>query len=197
MRLKSYLSYSQYSTYLASPRQYQKIYLDGVRLDNKYLDFGKMIADVLENREKEKNENERIACELLEKPEQSELELLVDFYKIPLFGKLDGFNKSKNEIVEYKTGKIEWTQKKVDEHEQLTFYAIMINKKFKIKFEDIKIKLVWLETMEDTDGTMFLTGSKKEFETKRSQKDILKIYSKIKKAWIGIGKLTNDYIKNI
>jgi len=192
MRIKKYLSFSQYSTFLSSPKQYQKLYLDGFKLKTKYLDFGKKIADTLESREQE-DYNTATALKLISKKEHQELELLVDFYKIPLFGKLDGYENGT--IYEYKTGKNAWTQKKVDNHEQLTFYAIMVSKHFKIKVEDIKIKLIWLETIEDTDGSIMLTGRKEEFQTKRTNKDLIKIYPKIKKVWIGIETLINEYIK--
>ena len=196
MRIKSYLSYSQYSTFLASKKSYINTYILGNKFDNKYLRFGKMIADVLENRDKKnKNDNEEWAIELLETPEHSELELLEEFNKIPLFGKLDGYNESTKTIKEYKTGKIPWTQAKADKHEQLTFYAIMISKRYKIKIEDIKIELDWLETIEDVDGEMLLTGLKKTFKTKRTNKDLIRIYPKIKRVWKGIEELVDEYLK--
>jgi hypothetical protein len=192
MRIKNYISYSQYNTILSSSKQYQKIYIDGFKLKTKYIDFGGIIANVLESR-KAKGYNEETAVNLIEEKENQELELVVDFYGIPLLGKLDAYENGT--IYEYKTGKNAWTQKKVDNNEQLTFYAIMVSKHFKIKVEDIKIKLIWLETIEDTDGSIMLTGRKEEFKTKRTNKDLIKIYPKVKKAWIGIEKLIDEYIK--
>ena len=126
---------------------------------------------------------------------EREKEFLVDFEGIPLLGKLDGFSLKEDLAVidEYKTGKHPWTQNKVDSHEQLTFYAIMVWKKLGIPLEQIYIRLHWLETCEDLDGSIFLTGRVEHFQTMRTMSDIIKIYPKIKKAWVGIEKLVDNY----
>ena len=194
MRIKSHLSFSQYSCFNISKANYIKVYIEGIKFQNKYLGFGKKIADVLESR-KPIDDNDRTAIRLLERPEHSELGIRVDFYKIPLYGKLDGYNSKIYEIIEYKTGKNPWTQAKVDKSEQLTFYAIMVSRNFNVKIKDVKIKLDWLETLEDTDGSIILTGRKETFETRRTKLDEIKIYPKIKRAWEGIEELINQYME--
>jgi hypothetical protein len=122
MRIKNYLSYSQYTCFLQSPNEYKKRYIDGIRLNNKYLDFGKLAHEQFEKEETEDCKELKVEC---------------DFYGIPLLGYLDGFNEKKKRIKEHKTGKSKWTQKMVDSSEQLTFYAIMVSRKFNIKIDII------------------------------------------------------------
>jgi len=191
--IKPYLSYSQYTCFLQSPEEYKRRYIDGVKYTSKYMEFGKMIAEISENRKKENpNTNEKLALELLPVFEETEKKLEAVWNGVPLLGYLDGYNKG--EIIEIKTGTQPWTQKRVDEHEQLDFYAIMLKETEKIKIEDIKIKLIWLETMVDVDGTIFLTGKKEQFETKRTLRNEIYLAPKVKKVWKGIDELIKSII---
>jgi len=183
MRLKDYISFSQYDAF--NKGKYEEYYLLGVELKNKYLDFGK---DVHEN---------KIESLGIPKPEIKEKELKIEFNGIPILAYIDGLS-IKDEVVidEYKTSVNPWTQKKVDEHEQLDFYAIAVSQELKIPIESIKIRLWWIETYIDTDGNLKLSGRVEKFETKRTNLNVLKIYPKIKKAWIGIEKIVDNYIAN-
>lgn len=195
MRLKQYLSYSQYSTFLQSKETYIKRYIDGVKLNSPYLDFGKLIAEHLEDRNKESaNEDISIARRILIEPKEREKEIRQDFYKIPLYGKLDGFDPDTKKITEYKTGIRPWKQSEVDKAEQITFYAILISLEYKIPIETVPIELIWLETFRDIDDTIHLSGHHRTYHTKRTQKDIINIYPKIKKVWKGIEELINSII---
>lgn len=190
MRPNNYLSYSQYSTFLRCPKEYIDVYVNGNRRESKYMDFGKMIAYSLEDRMEKACIDAETARSIIEEPKELEKKIMVDFYGIPLYGILDGYNPG--EIKEYKTGKNGWTQARVDKDEQLTFYAIMVSISEKLKPEDIKIELTWLETYDDIDGEIHLTGKHKSFQTRRTQSDIIRIYPKIKKVWIGIEELVNS-----
>ena len=194
MRIKKYLSYSQYQCFNQSEEQYIKRYIDGVELKNKYVDFGKKIAKGLENR-KEKTDDPDIllARKLIKASEESEKEIRITFGKIPIFGVLDGFT-SPSTVNEDKTSKNKWTQAMVDKSEQLTFYAIMVSTELKISIEKVKINLDWLPTFEDTDESIHLTGEIKTFKTKRTTTDALRIYPKMKRTWLGIESLINDLI---
>lgn len=196
MRIKDYLSFSQYSTYNASEKSYIKMYIQGIKLSNKYLDFGKHIGTALDDRDFKGDHNQELARELVgPRPDICEEELRETFNGIPLLGYADGTWKEQIKIDEYKTGKTAWTQKKVDKHEQLTFYAIMKHLQTGLPIEAIDIELIWLPTIEDTDGSMLLTGEVKRFKTVRTNMDMIRIYPKIKKAWIGIERLVDEYLK--
>jgi hypothetical protein len=198
MRIKERLSYSQFSTYLSGENAYIKRYFEGVRLENKYLSFGSMIAEGLEFREAPtRNKDILIARKLIPCPQYREKEINADFGSVPLTGKMDGFwDKEQFLIEEYKTGKggkNAWTQSKVDKHFQLIFYVIMISKIYGIPPEKIRVRLYWLETYEDTDGELHLTGQKRTFEAIFTQDDIIGSYPIIKRVWEGIEALTNKY----
>lgn len=194
MRIKKYLSYSQYQCFRQSKAQYIKRYIENIQIHSKYIEFGKLIAEGLENRKKTKDKNIILARKLIPKPKESEKEIRVKFGNIPLFGYLDGYNHS--HIQEQKTSINKWTQKMVDNNEQLTFYAIMVSEKFGIPIEKINITLDWLPTFEDTDGSLHLTGEKLSFETNRTPLDKIKIYPKMRKAWEGIEELINSLNNN-
>ena len=71
--IKPYLSYSQYTCFLQSPEEYKKRYIDNISFSNKYMDFGKMIAEISDNRNKENpNQNELMALSLLPEFEETE-----------------------------------------------------------------------------------------------------------------------------
>ncbi len=192
MRIKDYLSFSQFSLFKLSPERYKRVYIDGIRMKSKYMDFGSKIATALETAVA-KDSDDKLAIKLLPKAQEHEREFLVKFEGIPLFGKLDGFTK-KNELIidEHKTGKNKWTQVMVNNSEQLTFYAIMVSKFYSTPIESIRIRLHWIETFEDTDGAIHLTGQMLTFETRRTMRDLLNIYPEIKKVWEGIEQLIDN-----
>lgn len=196
MRIKQHLSYSQYSTFLQGKEIYIKRYINGLKLNSVYLDFGKSVAEHLEDRNKKaENEDIEIVRTIIAEPKEREKEIRQDFFGIPLYGKLDGFDPDTFKISEYKTGTKAWKQSEVDKAEQLTFYAIMVSLEYKIPIENIPIDLIWLETYRDIDDTIHLTGKHQVYPTKRTQKDIITIYPKIKKVWIGIEQLINSIIE--
>lgn len=178
MRTSKYLSYSQYNAYFT--KQFVKRYLDGVKLDTPYVNFGKEIANRFEA-------GETFGIEV---PEEREKFLKCQFGDVPLLGFLDGF--SKYVIHEYKATKNVWSQATVDRAEQLTFYAILVSENYNIPIDQIKIKFWCLET-EMKNGEIKLTGNVDKKETRRTNKDKLTIYPKMKEAWEGIGELCYNY----
>ncbi len=201
MRIKNYISWSQYDTYKNKGiNAYIRIYLEGRKFDSKYLDFGKKIAEGLEHRRKKtKDKDVLMARKLVPKFQFPEKEFTVTWGGIPLLVKLDGFGKEANcyLVDELKTGKNDsWKQIAVDKFEQITFYAAAVWQFHKIKPEEIKIRLHYLETYEDLDGSIHLTGFYKVFETVRTTQDFLKFYIELKKVWLGIEKLIDGYSKS-
>ena len=165
MRVKDYLSYSQFSTFTSSRANYIKIYIEGRKFQTKYTQFGSFIAEALETRSG-LSRDEKLAVEGVHCPQYREHEISVDVDGVPCYGRLDGFDLAKDKksctIHEYKTGKKPWTQSMVDNSEQLTFYAIMVHKKYGIPLNKIHIELTWWGTYEDIDGSIHLTGERSE-----------------------------------
>ncbi len=183
----SYLSWSKYLTYTSSRKAFIDRYVYGDKLQSKYLDFGKKIADGLEIRDtKTKDECICWARKVIPCPKEREKAYFVNVEGVPIYGKLDG--EDPGVIHEYKTGKNKWTQRMVDNHGQLTFYAMMIWKKTG-KLPN-KILLYWLPTYDELDGTVKLAQVKPTvFETKRTLADIISMSPKIQRVWKEINSL--------
>lgn len=193
MRIKSYISWSQFEAINAGKENYKKIYIDGIRRENKYMDFGKKISDGLQFRAKKTTDKDILmARKLIPKPQHSEKELKVVWGGIPLLSRLDGLSLDTTSIEEYKTGKGKWTQAMADKFEQITFYTAVVSRFFEGPPEQIISYLRWLETYEDTDGTIHLTGFVKVFKTTRTQIDLIRFYPKLKKAWEEIEEVINE-----
>lgn len=104
-----------------------------------------------------------------------------------LRGFLDGFDASTcRTIIEYKTGVKPWTQKRVDEHGQLTFYCLMNYAKHKIRPEECEIILEWIPTKRTENGSFetlieFASDPPQvvPFRTRRTMTDIALLVDKI------------------
>lgn len=62
--------------------------------------------------------------------------------------RVDELSEGRYEIIDYKTGANIPTQKEVDKDMQLSFYALAVSTIYKIKPEDIKLSLYYLDTQE-------------------------------------------------
>ncbi len=114
---------------------------------------------------------------------------------VELVGHLDGFGLEKKLLGEYKTSSNPktWTQKTVDEHDQILFYCLLIWLNYKIRPEDLTITLTYipckLVSKSDKklqtiyDKKVVLTGEKaKTFKTKRTMRQVLAFANTIKNA---------------
>jgi len=153
--------------WLHSEARYRREYFDSThKLDTKYLRFGGAFATMLEDMEViyARTNNRALAIEELarEYPMTENMKaVLMDIeiegiseYEIrtkvmgivPCFSKVDKYDPINNVLREYKTGKIPWTQAKVQKHDQLVFYATML------KWEGNPVPeycdLDWIETKE-------------------------------------------------
>jgi len=126
--------------------------------------FGKLTADMLENRDESLAHIRQYAT-----PEQ---QIQVEIEGVPIFGFIDSFDPETNSILEYKTGRSPWTQKKVDKHLQLDIYSLCVEEIFGsvndecmliwMQTEKIDEPKVGLITHEDSHGIR-LTGEVTEF----------------------------------
>ena len=83
----------------------------------------------------------------------------------------ESFTTSFNSIIEYKTGKAEWTQERTDSSLQLEIYNMIIrNGEYYKAHKEIKAKLVWLKTYNDGDN-INLTGEFEVFERTLTEAD--------------------------
>ena len=184
---RGYLSYSQLVLWEKNKNAYYQIYYEGVPTSsNKYMVYGKQVAEYLENGKMEKyNKDFEFLSIILPTYPKREYPIKVMYEGIKLYGKFDGFNPRKLEVGEYKTGK-KYTQAMVDKNDQLTFYAFMVWLKYK---KIPALKLCWIETRELNDDEVCITGKHKIFEAKRTVKDFLLLGKRIRKAAKEISEL--------
>lgn len=132
---KQYLSWSQMTMWLTSKDRYKREYFENQeKLNTKYLRFGKMHAEKREQRE-------------LANGEHTEFEMRVSINGVPVLSYLDFYDENQNIFEEDKTGKIPWTQAKVQKHDQLLFYATVL-KAHKGKMPEY-CTLNWIPTKEN------------------------------------------------
>lgn len=182
-----YISYSQLKLFETYPEEYYRRYILGEKWEgNKYTDFGKKLAESLEfDRPTDDTGIEHIKL-FLPKFVEREFKIEANCMGIPILAKLDGFDPKKLEIDEIKTGK-NWSLKRVDQDDQLTFYSLACYLKY--KRQPSIIRLHWARTIEDEDGNIKATGELKTFITKRDMVQQMSLANRIKKAWKEIKKL--------
>jgi len=182
IRQKSYLSWSQYSLWTKSKREYWKRYgLGEDRSMNKNFAKGNELADALEYNDDGSDSNDallELVLTQVPKLDIQEFELRVKMRngeELLIF--TDSAAIDLTEFYEYKTGKVAWTQELVQKHDQLLFYALA----FYIKSGRTLIptsKLFWIET-EQTESGIKYTGAIEEFSRTFSVEEVEVFESKL------------------
>lgn len=146
-----YLSYSQMSLWLSSPQRYKDQYFDRrdeLKWSNPGQDFGKMFADALEKSEETGDLRTDAAMLLIPKYDIADVaintELETPYGWLKLIAKPDSLNSKTQDFLEFKTGKVAWTQRKAQKHLQMIYYAVSIWLHTGVK--NRTAKLVWIET---------------------------------------------------
>lgn len=101
---------------------------------------------------------------------------------LELVGYLDSWDPENKKLAEYKTGVKKWDQKRVDNHHQLTFYALLHYLVDGIKPEDIEMVLQWLPTCVRADYSYGFVDPAEihTFTTTRTMRDVLQLATEIK-----------------
>ena len=197
IRLKNYISWTQIETLEKSEEQYKDIYILGnKRFENSGMYFGKQIAEALEKEIETGNLMNDITISKLPKFEthekKIEVTLKIKDEDINILCILDSAKEDLTAFKEYKTGKTQWTQKKVDTHGQITLYCLAIQAiTGKIPCD---IELVYMPTENDHEQQIQLTGDIYTFKTERSLSDMLKMKNRVYNAWKRIGELTEEFL---
>ena len=180
------LSWSSISSFEYDPEQWYQGYILGVKSISPELLFGAKFANSCEKRKPLR------PVTMLSEMEHG---FKVVFNGIPLVGFADTYCKvSKKKIGEYKTGVKKWDKKRVDEHGQITMYALMNYISHRIRPEDTRFFLEWIPTIKITqengdyskfDYTIDFDPEYEKpvhFDTKRTMADILAFGSRINKV---------------
>lgn len=155
---KVHLSWTAMSTWNSNPERYKReVFEGGPKLETKFLDFGKKIAELIEL-----GQHTELLPDLpvYDTPEHK-IECTVA--GIPILSFIDSYDSKTNNFLEYKTGKIPWTLSKVQKHDQLVFYATAL--KWSTGRMPEYCDLVWIETIErKPEQVDFWRNEKKELE---------------------------------
>lgn len=178
-RQRSY-SWSQHSSFSYSPEQWYSRYILGEATpETPSLKFGKALSESVEW-------GTPMAPCLIYKSVEHKLEGELDGLK--LVGYMDSYDPDELKMCELKTGEKKWTADRVDKHQQLDFYAMILYMSHKVRPEDLHITLQWMPTGTRSDFTFGFILDKEgkaqihSFETRRTMLQILKMCADIKKT---------------
>ena len=118
---KPHLSYSQWTVWKTNKDRFRREYFEsGEKLDTEALRFGKSFALSIED-----GTYKDILPDLQVYPEV-EFKIQLEVEGVPILSYIDSYHPELNVFHEYKTGKVPWTQVKVQKHDQLVFYAMAL-----------------------------------------------------------------------
>lgn len=144
---RGYLSYSAYTIWKTNPERFRREYFEkGPKLDTKYLRFGKLIAEMIEDG------SYKILLPNLPVYPKHEHEIKCEVQGVPILSYLDGDDNECGIIGEYKTGKRDkkgrapWSLAKAQKHEQFVYYAVA--KRAETGIMPQAGYLHWIETIE-------------------------------------------------
>lgn len=189
---KGYLSYSQMNSWKWSQKKYKETYFEGKPYPtNPAMIFGKDFSEIMDDKKKTDDVIIQGVVSLMPRYDTSEKEIRESIEGIKLLGYLDSYCSKTHDLYEYKTGKTPWTQYRVDEADQLTFYSMLVYLKYKVIPENIS--LIWAETEIDDDKVRF-TGNVKRFETSRELADVLNMLARTKTVAREISEAYKEYL---
>ena len=193
IRIKNYLSWSQYNLFTKSPEQYRQVYILGKpSFKNVEMEFGSKIASGLEQTDLTGDAEIDFCKVSLPEVDESEKEMTAQVGDMKLLIKMDGY-KNDHTIYEYKTGHVAWTQSKVDKWEQITFYAYVY---WLITKEVPDLYLVWIPTQKINGEISLTREAPVVFHTKRTISDFSKLSVKLKRCWDEIGIMVKEELNN-
>ena len=176
IRQKDYISWSQFSLWQKSKREYWKRYgLGEDRSQNKYFEKGRELSNALEYDDDGEFSGDQLLSVVLAgipKLEIMERKLEVTLKNgEKVLSYLDSSDFLGEEFFEYKTGKVAWTQEAVDKHDQMLFYAMSL---YIASGRQIipTAKLFWIETEQTEEGLKY-TGVIQEFGRHFTEQEIL------------------------
>lgn len=205
-----YLSYSQMSLWMASPKRYADLYFDRrdeLKFDNDAQQYGREVADALEAGLETGDLLTDSAMLLLPKYDVADVAIHTEF-KTPygwlkLIGKPDSMDSLTKAFIEFKTGKHPWTANKAQKHPQMPFYAVVIGVAYGVWNKDAILAWIETERTENAEGKFITkpTGRVEQFTVKFTRRELLefqvqmiKVAHEIELAWAS--HITNPELVN-
>jgi hypothetical protein len=164
-------SWSCISSFHYNKEEWYETYIEGKKKpQTKEMIFGSMVGKKLET--------DPTFLPQIERLSKMEHPFNFVFNGIKMTGYADSFcNITNKKLREYKSGKKEWDQKRVDEHGQLTLYTMGNYITTKVLPEDVDIALYWMPTQENGDFSISFVEPIEEhikmFKTKRTMNDLI------------------------
>ncbi len=214
---RPYLSFSQMTTFEMSPEKYADHYIHGKKqYVTKNMRYGSMLAEGLEDDEATGDPLLDLMASRIPKFERMDLPvedvkgveiayhrgdkeyqvcvpvLKNDGGNIPLLALPDSSNSDYSKFKEYKTSVRTWTQRMADQSGQITFYATamwIVRGKVPSGIELVNVPVKYAP-----EGDITPTGEIVVLPTKRTLVDIIKMITRMKKAWKGITELYESEI---
>lgn len=181
-------SWSQHSSFRDWDKEdWYQSYVMGIRKpSNKRMDFGSLVGKRIER--------DSNYIPMLPRGGTMEYGITVALNKdVELIGYMDQYFTETKSVEEYKTSSAKgWDQDKVDFHNQLDFYALLLKLKYKIKPEEITFNLYHMVTEEGGDFSIRFANpfTCNHYRTKRTTAQVLKLGAEI----IRIRKEMETYI---
>ena len=174
---RDYISYSQIRTFRKSPQEYYKRYVLGQDMyESKWLKYGKRFSEAVEDGGSDDEIIDAMVKEVtVYEGTEVEAKAETDKIDLPLFGYKD--TAKDGAFREYKTGTKEWTQERVNNHEQLLMYALI---DYLNTGEVPTVHLDWLPVEEHGDGSVSFTGELYTFERDISEEEVLAYIDEVK-----------------
>ncbi len=197
---RGYLSHTQIDMFRRSPERYIRKYIRGEDMDfqNSGIEYGKKLSDALENGEYGDDELLKTVGSLLPRYSSPEHELRVtmdtNHGKVDLLGKLDSFDPKTTSFIEYKSGRVKWSQEKANKNNQLKQYATMIWLLYGKMPPDVQ--LIWIQT-EEVDGEVRFTGRIESYPVKVTLGDVIEYMATATKVALQIDHEYRKHLKSL
>jgi len=134
-----------------------------------------------------------------------EFEIRTEINGVPILSYLDSYDSKNNVFYEFKTGKIPWTQAKVQKHDQLTFYATALFHSTGKMPEYCDLQ--WIETKDrktetedfwrESETKVSITGRVVSFHREFDEREIERMENLITKCATEISEAYTNYLKEI
>lgn len=185
---KGYLSWSQLDLVERNEMEYVDGYIKGMgRFESEAMMVGQRFAQAMETGDMgdEDDAFKFLVGVAVPKLEVSEMEIGAVVNDIPLVGKPDTAMGNLTAFREYKTGRLEWNQTRVNRHGQLVFYALIM---FMHTGKMPDAHLDWIKTEYDEYGALRVTGDIDSFH--RKPFDLLELSAMTKRIENAAKKIT-------
>ena len=194
--LVPYLSWTRVDLIERNPRGYLNSYLNGEKIKTRGMDFGSLVTDALERRDKDPDEVIQAVRALVPKYPQNNHKattaIKIDGKTVQVVAYLDGWDPKKFRVGEYKTSLYPWSRSKAMEHGQMHLYPWI---KWKETGRIPECELTWLETERDDDGEYYLTGNFLTHQFQLTTKDMLRMSGRLARAYKKIERTIEAELK--